>query len=329
MSTVLVTDALTQPGEDGGVSLLEEAGIQLRFHPCPGTVPTQELISLLEGCDAVLAGGQRYSREVFQARPRLRVVARLGVGYDAIDLGAASEYGVAVTITPGTLEWAVADHTFGMIIALGHKMIQYDRAIRQGVWRPYWAVDVFRKTLGIVGFGRIGQGVAQRARGFEMRILAHDPFASPELASSVGVELVTLEELLAASDYVSLHLPLNDQTRGLMNGTRLAQMKQGAFLINTARGPLVDEDALYGALLSGHLGGAGLDVRGEEPTGDTRFDSLENVVLTPHVAGLTDGRRIACGTMAANSILQVLGGQRPPGLVNADGWQAVLNRLRA
>ena len=329
MTRVLVTDSLTQPGEGGGVGLLEEAGVELRFEPRPPGVPEAELIALLEGCDGVLAGSQRYNKEVFSGSPRLRVVARLGVGYDAVDLAAASTHGVAVTTTPGTLEYAVADHTFGLIIALAHQIAQDDRAIRAGRWgRSVWGVDVARKTLGLVGLGRIGRNVAQRARGFEMRILAYDPYPNMETVREFGIELVALEELLGRSDFVSLHLPVTAETRGLMDARRIGLMKPGAFLINTARGPLIDEDALYEALQSGHLGGAGLDVRAAEPPTDWRFNSLENVVMTPHVAATTDGRRLACGTMAATSILQVLRGERPPGLVNVDGWEQVLARVQ-
>jgi D-3-phosphoglycerate dehydrogenase len=320
MATVLVTDGIYQPGERGGISLLEDAGVELRFVALPAAAPAVELIHQLQGCFAVIAGGQRYTEDVFAALPGLCVVARLGVGYDAVDVEAATRYGVAVTTTPGTLEWAVADHTMGMIIALAHQIVQTDRAVRGGIWRGYYVLDVWRKTLGLIGLGRIGQMVAHRARAFDMRILAHEPRPNMEFVESHGITLVSLDELLAQSDFVSLHVPLTDETRGLIDERRLAMMKPEAYLINTARGGLVDEDALFEALQSGRIGGAGLDVRASEPPTDSRFTTLDNVVMTPHMAGLTDGRRLACCLMVAEGILRVLRAERPDGLVNPEVW---------
>ena len=318
MPIVLVTDSHSRPGEGGGIGLLEEAGLELRFRPY---IPAGGLIAALQGCFAVLASGHQYSDAVFAAAPELCVVARLGVGYDAIDVEAATRHGVCITTTPGTLEWAVADHTIGMIINLAHHIAQDDRAIRRGEWRPFYGLDVTGKTLGLIGLGRIGQMVARRVLGFEMRILAHELRPDPAFVVANGIKLVSLDDLLAQSDFVSLHLPLTPQTTRLIDARRLALMKQGAYLINTARGGLVDEDALFEALQTGKLGGAGLDVRAPEPPTDSRFSMLENVLLTPHVAGLTDGRRLACGTMAATGILRVLHGERPEGLVNPEVWE--------
>ncbi|HWE61140.1 MAG TPA: phosphoglycerate dehydrogenase [Chloroflexota bacterium] len=321
MPTVLVTDGFMQPGEPGGIRLLEQAGVELRFVQLPAATTNAELIEHLQGCMGVLAGSQRFTDEVFAGAPQLRIVARLGVGYDAIDLEAATRHGVLITTAPGTLEWAVADHTFGLLLALAHHITQDDRAMRRGEWRPFWGVDVWRKTLGLVGLGRIGRMVAQRARGFEMRILAHEPQPDMAFVQEYGIELVSLEELLHRADFVSLHTPLTPQTRQLINAERLALMQPSAYLINTARGGLVDEDALYAALTTGGIAGAGLDVRQVEPPTDSRFATLDNVVLTPHDSGLTDGRRLACGTMAAGSILSVLADQRPDGLLNVDAWE--------
>jgi phosphoglycerate dehydrogenase-like enzyme len=323
MATVLVTDPLARPGEGGGIGLLEAAGLELRFERLPGGVPAADLIRALRGCFAVLASGaHHYTDEVFASSPDLCIVARLGVGFDAVDVEAATRRGVCVTTTPGALEWAVADHTMGMIINLAHHIAQDDRAIRRGEWRGFYGLDVTGKTLGLVGLGRIGQMVARRARGFEMRILAHEPYPDMAFVQEHGVSLVSLEEVLAQSDYVSLHVPLLPATAGLINAERLALMKPGSYLINTSRGGLIDEDALYEALTSGRLAGAGLDVRAKEPTVADRFAALENVLLTPHVAGMTDGRWLACGSMAARGALAVLRGERPEGLVNPEVWDS-------
>ncbi|MGH2347219.1 MAG: phosphoglycerate dehydrogenase [Chloroflexota bacterium] len=326
MPTVLVTDSLSRPGEGGGIGLLEDAGLALRFQSFPSTCSAAELIERLQGCFAVLASGHHYTEEVFAAVPELCVVARLGVGYDAIDLAAATRRGVCITTTPGTLEWAVADHAIGMIINLAHHIAQDDRALRRGEWRPFYGLDVTGKTLGLIGLGRIGQLMALRARGFDMRILAHEQRPDHAFVDAHGIELTSLEDLLARSDFVSLHLPFTPETARLINAERLALIKPGAYLINTARGGLVDEDALFDALRNGRLGGAGLDVRDPEPPLDSRFSTLENVLLTPHVAGLTDGRKLACGTMAATGILHVLRGERPAGLVNAAVWESPARR---
>jgi phosphoglycerate dehydrogenase-like enzyme len=251
------------------------------------------------------------------------------VGYDAIDLKAATAHDVAVTTTPGTLEFAVADHVFGMILNLAHHIGQDDRAIRRGEWRPLWGVDVWRKTLGVAGLGRIGKMVVQRACGFEMRVLAYDPYPDVAFAEANGVELVSFEDLLRRSDFVTLHMPLQPDTARLINEGTLALMKPSAFLINAARGGVVDEDALYDALANHRIAGAGLDVRAVEPPTDNRFAEFENVVLTPHDSGSTDGRRVACSSMAAGSVLSVIRGERPAGLLNPEVWPSLERRLRS
>jgi phosphoglycerate dehydrogenase-like enzyme len=322
VAAVLVADNKSNPGESGGIAELERAGLDLRFARLPVATTSEDvLLEHLRGCMGVLASMQRFTERVFERSPDLRVVARMGVGFDAIDVDAATRHGVAVTTTPGTLEWAVADHTLGLLLALAHHVVADDRAQRRGEWRQTWGIDAWRKTLGLVGLGRIGRMVAQRARGFEMEVLALEPQPDMAFVDRFAIQLVPLEELLRRSDFVSLHMPLTTETRHLMNRERLGMMKPGAFLINTARGGLVDEDALYGALTTGALAGAGLDVREAEPPEDDRFAALENVVLTPHVASMTDGRRLACGMMAARGILSVMRGERPEGLLNPDVWE--------
>lgn len=320
MATVLVVDTLSQPGDPGGISVLEAAGVDLRFTPIPLQASAAELIRYHRGCFAVLASSHAYTDEVFAGAEELCVVARLGVGYDAIDVAAATRHGVTITTTPGTLEWAVADHTFGLMVGLAHHIAQHDRAIRRGEWRPFAGVDVARKTLGLIGLGRIGQVVVQRARGFDMHILACEPNPDQAFVAANGIELVALDELLARSDFVSLHVPSTPETRGMIDARRLRRMKPGAFLINTSRGALIDEDALFEALQSGHLGGAGLDVRAVEPSHEARFAAFENVIMTPHVASLTDGKQLASSTMAAQSILSVLRHEQPAGIVNPEVW---------
>jgi D-3-phosphoglycerate dehydrogenase / 2-oxoglutarate reductase len=282
-----------------------------------------ELIALLaEGVDATVAGGEPYTRRVLEASPRLKHIARWGVGYDKIDLPAATELGVLATTTQGANDWGVADHAVALMLGLGHVLVENDRAVRGGTWARHVGTDLWRKTVGIVGLGRIGKGVARRVSGFEARILAYEPYAvDREFCATHGVEVVDLETLLRESDYVTLHLPASAETRHFMDAERLALMKPTAFLVNTARGALIDEDALHAALVAGKLGGAGLDVREQEPPEDARFTDLPNVILTSHIAGITHETVAAMAHMAVDSILDAAAGRRPHGLLNPDAWE--------
>jgi D-3-phosphoglycerate dehydrogenase len=327
MSAVLFTIGIEEYGEPRALARLEQAGLELRrVRLSPSTSPA-EVVALLDGVVATLAGGEPYNDQVFGAAPRLRHVARLGVGYDAVDLAAASRHAVAITTTQGANDAAVADHAFGLVMALAHNIVRYDRSVRRGEWRGVRGSDVWRKTLGIVGLGRIGKRMARRAQGFEMRVLASEPAPDMEFVRQYGVELVSLEELLRESDVVTLHLPLSAETRGFMGPAEFARMKPGAYFVNTARGGLVDEDALHDALASGHLGGAGLDVRIVEPNRDGRFVEFENVVLTPHTAASTAETWEAMSAMAVDTILQLRRGERPHGLLNPEAWNSIRARI--
>ena len=280
-----------------------------------------ELMTLLQGHDAVIAASEPYTRDVMTRASRLKHIARWGVGFDKVDVAAATDLGVVVTTTQGANDWAVADHAFGLILALAHGIVDSDRDVRAGAWRRPVGTDVWRKTLGVVGLGRIGKGVAQRGRGFEMTVLATEPFPDRAFVERHDIQLVSIEELLRRSDFVSLHLPASRETRYFMNAERLALMKSSACLVNTARGSLIDEDALYAALTTGELAGAGLDVRAQEPPSDTRFNGLRNVILTPHIAGLTHETVAAMANMAVESILQAQRGETPAGVLNPDVWE--------
>ncbi len=320
MPTVLITTDMLKPGEAGGVRLLDEAGINLRYAPRrPRSI--DELLQQAEGCDASICGDEAYTDEVFAALPSLRHVARHGVGYDSVDVKAATKRGVIVTVTPGANTEPVADHAFGLMLVLAHRIMRDDQAIRRGEWLGSMRADVFRRTLGLVGLGGIGKAVVRRAQGFAMRILAYEPAPDDAFVAAHGVELVELDDLFRQSDIVSLHAPLLPGTVGLVDARRLALMKPSAYLINTARGGLIDEDALYEALSNGRIAGAGLDVRAAEPSTGGRFATLDNVVLTPHAAGRTEAMWLAGGTMAAEAVLAVLRGARPHGLVNPAAWE--------
>lgn len=264
--------------------------------------------------------------EVIAAATNLRVVANVAVGYDNIDVAAATRRGIAVTNTPGVLDETVADFVWALLLAAARRIVEGDQMVRRGEWRG-WGLqvllgsDVHGKTLGIVGLGRIGQAVARRARGFRLRILYHSLEPAPaELETELGIEWRPLEALLAESDFVSLHVPLTRETFHLIGRAQLERMKPGAILINTSRGPVVDESALAEALAGRRIAGAALDVFEREPAVDSRLRDLANVVLAPHAASASVETRTRMAMVAVENLLAVLEGKRPPNLVNPEAW---------
>ncbi|MFO7941765.1 MAG: D-glycerate dehydrogenase [Bacillota bacterium] len=265
---------------------------------------------------------------VLDAAPNLSVIANYAVGYDNIDVRAATSRGIWVTNTPEVLTETTADFAFALILATARRVVEADRATRTGkwlTWEPTYmlGVDVSRATLGIVGMGRIGTAVARRAEGFSMRILYTDTERDERIESEVGAEYVDLDSLLVSSDFVTLHVPLTAETRGMMGASEFRRMKSGAILINTARGELVQGEALVGALEGGDLAAAGLDVYSREPLPtDHPLTSLENVVLAPHLGSATVEARTAMAELAAQNVIAVLEGKEPRTPVNSPkGWR--------
>ncbi len=248
------------------------------------------LAAELADADAlVVRSATRVTDELLEHAPRVRVIGRAGVGVDNIDLDAATHRGVVVMNTPGGNATSVAEHALALMLAMARSIPQLNAAMHAGRWEKSGAAgsELRGKTLGLIGLGRVGAEVARRAHGFEMRVLAYDPYLNPERAAEWGVELVPLKDLFAKSDFVSLHTGLSEATRGIINAEAIAQMKKGARLVNTARGELVDEAALADALKSGQLAGAALDVFADEPPRDSPLMAMNNVIATPHVAGST------------------------------------------
>jgi phosphoglycerate dehydrogenase-like enzyme len=310
---------VTWPGFVGsaGNAVLDEAGIAFRMEPRLGERAPGELERAVAGAGAVIASTDPFTADVFRACPALRLVARVGVGFDAIDVAAATAAGVAVTTTPGTNASSVADHALALMLAVIRRIAQHDAEVRSGAW-PRGPADLpgelTGRTVGLVGYGRIGRLVARRVAGFDARVLTHDPvYDGGDVA-----EAVPLAELLARASVVSLHAPLIDTTRHLIGAAELRAMRPDAILINTARGGLVDELALVAALEAGDIAGAGLDVFAEEPPPVERFRALRNVVLTPHLAGLSDLSRAAMTQMASESVVDLLAGRMPRGILNPE-----------
>jgi phosphoglycerate dehydrogenase-like enzyme len=306
------------PGEF--VDVLVAGGFEPVYPPAPKQLTENELLSLLPGVAATLCGSEPYSRRVLAASPALRVIGRVGVGYDAVDEQAATEHGVAIVIAPGTNQDAVAEHTFALMLALVKNIARHHNGTKAGLWPRQTNLPLRGKTLGIVGLGRIGKAVAVRGEAFGMRLLAHETFPDQAFVAQRRIGLVRLEQLLAEADFVSLHTPSTPNTRYLINRRTLALMKPSAFLINTARGGLVCEAELVECLRAGGIAGAGLDVFEVEPA-DPRnpLFTLDNVVLTPHTAGVDLRSRDDMALSAARGIVALSQGQWPAEqIVNPD-----------
>lgn len=278
----------------------------------PGTPPRgPELAAILEDADGLIVGSIPLTHDHFAVAPRLRVVAMHGVGVDHIDLRAAATHGVVVTNAPGSNDGAVADLAVGLMLACLRQIPAADRAAHEGAWNGMVGEELAGKRVGILGWGRIGRNVARRLAGFDVSFLVHDPFVDAEAVVASGAQPLALDDLLAQADIVSLHLPLTPETHNLLDATRLAQMKPGAYLINTARGGIVDETALLGLLQTGHLRGAGLDCFAVEPPIGNPLLALPNVVVTPHIGAQTREAIARMGAIAAENVLRVLGGEEP------------------
>jgi D-3-phosphoglycerate dehydrogenase / 2-oxoglutarate reductase len=275
-----------------------------------GNVSEGRAIELLQDVDAAIVSSLPLTEHVLAHAGQLKVVAIRGVGYDSVDIPAATARGIPVIVAPGFTA-SVADYTFALMLAVTRQVARADRSVRAGRWEVLVSTNICGKTLGIVGLGRIGKAVTRRARGFDMTVLATDLVQDEAFARQHGVTYLPLPELLQRADIVSINAPLNGQTRHLIDGQALRRMKPTAFLINTARGGLVDEQALAAALRQGRLAGAGLDVFNHEPLQHNPFAGLDNVVLSPHLAAYSrEGLREA-GVLAAEDVVAALEGKRP------------------
>ena len=323
--------ALYHLGERGipFIRQLEGKGFEVVCNPHGTFYKEDELIATLPGVFATVAGVEPYTERVFQAAPDLRVVARYGVGYDMIDVAAATRHGVVIAMAFGTNQEAVADCTLALMTALVRNIVTNHLRMKSGGWRAAMSPGLWRSTVGIIGLGRIGKAVARRCRGFDMEILAYDPVQDSEFARQHGVSYVPLEQLLRRSDIVSVHAPHTPQTDNMINRDTLALMKPGAFLINTARGGLVEEGALYEALTTGRLAGAGLDVFKVEPPVGSPLLKLDNVILSPHIAGSDLPTEVRVADRCIDSIAALARGENPgseyllnPEVLKTGRWSA-------
>lgn len=312
--TVVVTYPAFDENDPRTGGALRAAGLEIRHEPRIGERSQADVLRFMADATAGVISTDPFYRALFAACPRLRVLARVGVGLDTIDIDAATEAGVAVTTTPGVNTNTVAEHTLALMLACVRRIVENDASVKRGAWDRggrLTGTDLAGSTVGVIGLGAIGQAVARRLASFEAEVLGYDVAGvRPD-----GIVHVGLDELLRRSDVVTLHVPLAPETRNLIGARDLALIRPGAILVNTSRGGIVDEDALLEAL-DGHLGGAGLDVFVREPPVDSPLLRLPHVVVTPHVAGISLVTQQVALEMAVGSVLDVLAGRQPAYLVN-------------
>jgi len=317
------------------VELLSGAA-QVEEHRQGRLLEPGELIARLQGQDAVISYlTEQFGEEVLAACPDIKLIANVAVGYDNVDVKAASSRSILVTNTPGVLDETTADLAFGLLIATARRLPEADQFVRTGLWQRWdpglmLGVDVHGKTLGVVGFGRIGRAVARRANGFRMKVLycRRSPAAAPSSQADLesGAQLVTLDQLLEASDFISLHCPLNQETHHLFSRRELSMVKPGCILINTARGSVVDQQALIEALQQGRLRGAGLDVFEDEPHVPPELAAMSQVVLAPHIGSASLETRAAMARLAATGLISAFSGTLPENAVNPEVWEGFRRR---
>lgn len=313
---------ITRQIPDKGISLLKDKGWDVSVGP-EDKISREDLLEGVKGVDAILSVlTEKIDKDVIEvAGKQLKIIANYAVGYNNIDVDEAKKREIVVTNTPGVLTESVAEHTIAFLFAIAERIVEADKFIRAGkykAWGPKMLLgaDIQGKTLGIIGLGRIGSAVAQRMQdGFDVKIIYYDLRRNEELEEKFGMEYRELDNLLKEADFVSLHTALTDETRHLINAEKLALMKSSAYLINTARGPIIDEAALVEVLKEKKIAGAALDVFEKEPELMPGLTELENVVLTPHIASATLGTRDKMAEMAANNIIAVLEGNEPLNLV--------------
>lgn len=313
--TILITWPRFDPDDQRTAGRIRAAGYDVRHAAKHGPRSPEELISLLSGAVGAIASTDPFTAEVFKASPDLRVVARTGVGLDTIDLDAASSAGVTILSTPGANQDACADHTLALMLGVIRRLRENDAAVRRKEWDRagrFSGGELTGAKVGLVGFGRIGRAVARRLEGFEATIRVYDP----EISSAAPHRLVSLGELMSQSDVVSIHCPLTDATRGLIGEAEFNLTKPGLVLINTARGGIVDEQALIAAIRSGAVAGAGLDVFAVEPPYASELLEMENVTVSPHIAGLSERSMEMMLDLCIDGVLDKLGGAVAPSASN-------------
>ncbi len=323
MPKVLVTARSFRKMQGEHWRILEEAHCEIIAPQDDNPRKEADMLLLVCEMDALLVGNDAVTANVIAAAPNLRVVSRYGVGLDNIDVPAATRAGVIVTNTPGTNQVAVAELTVGLILSLARKIPHHDAVVKSGAWSRVVGTELAGKTVGVVGLGRIGKEVVLRLKGFGVRFLVYDVYQDAAFATEHDLRFTSLEELLTQSDVVTLHATLTTENQSFIGDKELARMKPSAFLINTARGGLVDENALYRALAENRLAGAAIDAFADEPPKDNPLLKLgDKIICTPHLGAQTHEAVQKMSILAAQNIAQALRGEKPVGLVNPEVYQS-------
>jgi D-3-phosphoglycerate dehydrogenase len=312
---VVVTAVTFAKADPEPLHRLKTIGCEVNTNSLGRPLTEREMINAAQDADALIVGNDKVTSTIIRSCPSLKIIAKHGVGIDGIDSKAAAECGVVVTNAPGVNSHEVADLAFGLLHMLSRGLYIANEATKEGNWLKPMGVGLWGKTIGIIGVGEIGLAAACRATGYKMKILGFDCVRRSE-ATAIGLDYVGVEELLQQSDFVSLHLPLTNETRNILDDRKLGLFKPGAILINTARSQLVDYETLYKALLDGHIRGYGVDVYDFEPPQLHPMFGLDNVILTPHLGGTCHESNIRMGNTSVDNVIAVLENRTPPNLIN-------------
>lgn len=312
---VLVTSGSFGEVSGDPLEILLENGMQVDFEN--GTYNEEKFIDIISRYDALIIGAHEFSAKTMEKAKKLRIICKHGAGVDNIDLNAAREYNICVTNVPSTNSNAVADMAFGLILDVARKISLSARLVKNGLWerKKNIGVDVYRKTLSLIGFGAIARNMAKRAAGFGMEVCAYDPYVKELPKEFSRVKLISFEEAITKADFLSIHIPLNEKTRNFIGSEQMVMMKKGSFLINTSRGGIVNEEALYEYLANNHLAGAGLDVTEKEPPAGSPLLELDSVTIVPHIASYSKESLNAVSLVCAKNVVKFFNGEEVDNIV--------------
>ena len=313
---ILITPRSFASFSDKPLKMLTKRDYKIKRNNTGRPYKKEEMLKLIKDVDGIIIGIDELCAEIIEEANALKVISKYGIGLDNIDINMATNKKIIVTSTPTANVDAVADLAFGLILSLARRIPEADKKTKSGKWEKIIGKSVWEKTLGVIGLGKIGRQVVKRAKGFEMNILAFDIVKDKKFVQKYGIKYVNLEKLLRKSDYITIHIPLNDATRNMISYEELEKMKKDAFLINTSRGGIIDEEALYDALRNNKLRGAALDVYNNEPLRESPLKELDNVIMTPHIGAYTEEAIENMSIQAAKNLIDVLEGKEPQNRVN-------------
>lgn len=312
---VFITSRSFGQVSDRPLKILSQNNIEYDFKSKPSLLEEKDFLNVIDKYDALIVGADKITEKVIEKGKNLKIICKHGTGVDNIDLNAAKKNNVCVTNVAGVNSDAVADTTFGLIIDIARRLSYASNIVKCGEWTKVIGVDVHNKTLGIIGFGAIGKKVAKRALGFDMKVIAYDPFINKLPDNYDKVQLSGFQYILKNSDFLTLHIPLNKGTRNLIDEPQMSIMKKGSFIINASRGGIINEDALYKNIINGHLAGAGLDVVEKEPAKGNPLLKLDNVVILPHIASYSKEAIDSVSTTCSWNVVKKLNNETPGNII--------------